>query len=353
MYFSSKAVYPTRRDKATLLKLLSYPNGYPLHASAIAELKSDISTSYNSAQLHFWLGSVYADIDQEDMAIKELMTALKLDPNLIMAADRLGRIFQKVGMYKKAINYYSKEAEIEPSPGLLGMIGMLHFKQKEYEKAIKYFQKALHLDSQYTPARTNTLAAYHLWADELIKTGENDKAVSVLNEALKLFSDSRVIYYDLGTAYNKSGDKEKAIEYYKKALEVEPSFSPAKSDIATCMNNLAAEHIKNKSWEKSIELCKQALEWDPNCWEAQKNIESASLCLAKEKYDSGSIDEAIAYYKAVLEINPNNIDAHNGLGNALYKKELYDDAINHFNIALASIQNLMMQRLVLIWLSVL
>lgn len=334
MYFSSKAVYPTRRDKATLLKLLSYPNGYPLHAGAIAELKSDMSLNFNSAHLHFWLGSVYADIDQDDMSIKELMTALKLDPNLIKAADRLGRIFQKVGMYRKAIDYYSKESEIEPSPGILGMIGMLHLKQKEYENAIKYFKKALHLDSSYTSVRTNVLTAYHLWANELIKLGKNDKAINVLNEALQLFSDSRVIYYDLGTAYNRNGNKEKAIEYYRKALEIEPSFSPAKKDIATCMNNLGADYIKNKNWEKSIELCKQALEWDPNCWEAQKNIESASLCLAREKYDSGSIEEAITYYKMVLEINPNNVDAHNGLGNALYKKELYNDAINHFNLAL-------------------
>ncbi len=335
MYFSSKAVYPTRRDKATLLKVLSYPNGYPLHSSAIAELKSDISLDYNSPHLHFWLGAVYADIGQDDMAIKELMTALRLDPNLIMAADRLGRIFQEVGMYKKAIDFYSKEAEIEPSSGIFGMIGMLHLKQKDYEKAVKYFQKALYFDSSYTPARTNALAAYHLWADELIKTGKSDVAINVLNSALRSFSDSRVIYYDLGTAYNRSGDKEKAIEYYKKALEIDPSFSPAKSDIATCMNNIGAEHIRNKNWEKSIELCKQALEWDPNCWEAQKNIESASLCLAREKYDHGLLDEAIAYYKMALEINPKNVDAHNGLGNALYSKELYNDAIDHFNKALS------------------
>ena len=339
MYHKSTAIYPTRRDKNTLLKLLSSPPDAPFHRDAIAELKSDISENPDAAHLHFWLGAVYADEEKDSSAIKELMTALKLSPNLIKAADRLGRIFQKEGMYEKAIAYYSKEAKLEPSPGLYGIIGMLHFRQGKYEEAIEYFEKALNIDNNFTAARTNTLAAYHQWVLELIKSDRSDKAISVLSRAMELFPDSRVVHYDLGTAYDASGLYEKAIEQYKKALEIDPAFTAAKRNIAACMNNMGAEQIRDKNWEISIRFCEQALEWDPDCWEARKNLESATFGLGRKKQEAGLPDEAIIHYNAVLDMNPNNLDAYNALGNVFYEKGMYKEALKRFQTVLNAESN--------------
>lgn len=334
MYRKSSATYPTRRDKNTLLKLLSTTPDSPCHESAMAELRSDISRNPDIAHLHFWLGTVYADKGEDDLAIKELLTALKLSPNLLKAAHRLGRIFQKEGMYGKAISYYSKEAELEPSPGLYGIIGMLYLRQEKHDKAINYFEKALHMDSNFLAARTDALAAYHLWASELIKGDQIGEAISVLSRALELSPSSRVIHYDLGTAYDVSGQYEKAIEQYNKVLEIDPSFVAAKSNIASCINNLGAEQIRNRNWKDSIELCEQALQWDPDCWEARKNLESATFGLGREKHQAGLLDDATTHYKAVLDMNPNNLDAYNNLGLVFYEKRMYKNALAQFQAAL-------------------
>ncbi len=334
MYPKSTTIQPTRRDKNTLLKLLRSRPGLPLHKTAIAELKSDISTNPDAAYLHFWLGTVYADSGEEDLAIEELLTALKLSPNLMKAAHRLGRIFQKEGMYGKAIAYYSKQADLEPSPGLYGIIGMLYLRQEKYNEAIECFQKALRMDSDFLVAETDMMAAYHLWASQLIKDNKADEALSILSRALETFPSSRVIHYDMGIAYNTSGQYEKAIEQYRKTLEIEPSFVAAKSNIAGCMNSLGAEQMQSKNWEKSIELCKHALEWDPEFWEAHKNLESATLELGRERHKAGLVDEAIVYYRSVMEINPENVDASNNLAFALYDKGLCKEALAQFQATL-------------------
>ncbi len=134
------------------------------------------------------------------------------------AANRLGRIFQKEGLYERAIAYYSKAVEAQPSPGLHGLIGLLYLRQEKYDKALVYFEKALSMDEDFAEARTNTLAAYHLWASQLINDKQTDAAIPILSRALELFPSSRVIHYDLGTAYDTSGQYEEAIEEYKKAL---------------------------------------------------------------------------------------------------------------------------------------
>ena len=334
MYRKSSALNPTRRDKNTLLKLLSNPPDSQFHKNAIAELKSDISRQPDIAYLHFWLGTVYADKGEDDLAIQELLAALKLSPNLLKAAHRLGRIFQKEGMYGKAIAYYSKEAELEPSPGLYGIIGVLYLRQGKYDRAIEYFEKALGMDSDFPAARMDMLAAYHRWGLELIEGGQAGKAVSILLRALELFPSSRVMYYDMGTAYDANGQYKKAIEQYKKAMELEPTFVAAKSNIASCMNNLGAEQIRNRNWEDSIEYCEQALQWDPNCWEAHKNLESATFGLGREKHESGLLDEAISHYRAVLDMNPDNLDAYSSLGFVFYEKGGYKDAVMQFQTAL-------------------
>ncbi len=344
MYFRTKAMYPTRRDKETLLKLLSCANGTAFYEDAINEIKMDISENAYAPHLHLWLGSVYADKGYDDLAIQELTYALKLDPNFLSAVDRLARIFQKEGMNQKAIQYYHKLARHEPSSGLFGMIGMLYFQQKDYPLAIDYFQKAYNLDSNNTAIKNNSLTAYHLWASDLIKNGNPNDAISILNQALVRFPSSRVIYYDLGVAYDYKKEYEKAIEYYKKSLELEPSFEPAKKDIATCLNNIGAEQIQNKNFPKGIEFCRQALLWDPSCWQAKKNLEIANLELGRQKQELGLMDEAIIYYKSTIELNPNNIDAYVGLGDAYYEKGLYNESIEFYQNALKIDPNLQYAR---------
>ena len=101
MFPRSNALYPTRRDKSTLLKLLSTPPGKGFHDTAVSELKADIARHPKLTHLHLWLGLVYADEGRDDLAIKELQHVLRDSPDALEAVRGLGRIFQKEGLYGK------------------------------------------------------------------------------------------------------------------------------------------------------------------------------------------------------------------------------------------------------------
>jgi tetratricopeptide (TPR) repeat protein len=48
---------------------------------------------------------------------------------------------------------------------------------------------------------------------------------------IDLFPKDARLYLEAGNSYAQSGQKEKAIEYYKKALELDPNLAAAKSNL--------------------------------------------------------------------------------------------------------------------------
>lgn len=66
---------------------------------------------------------------------------------------------------------------------------------------------------------------------ELVQAGENDLALEVFKLNAKLFPDVPNVYDSLGEAYMNKGEKELAIENYKKVLEMRPQNENAKKMI--------------------------------------------------------------------------------------------------------------------------
>jgi hypothetical protein len=72
----------------------------------------------------------------------------------------------------------------------------------------------------------------YIWASELKDNGNLVEAIDVLKLQLEIYPDSSDAYESLGEAYQKSGEKQRAIESYKKALEKNPGNSDAKEKLA-------------------------------------------------------------------------------------------------------------------------
>lgn len=68
----------------------------------------------------------------------------------------------------------------------------------------------------------NTMVMFGL-AKEYEKLGENTKVIDLLETYLAKYDDEGNAYGVLANAYNLSGDREKAIETYKKGIEVSMS----------------------------------------------------------------------------------------------------------------------------------
>jgi len=78
---------------------------------------------------------------------------------------------------------------------------------------VEVFEQMLEADPE------NTMVMFGL-AKEYEKLGENKKVILILEQYLSRADDEGNAYGVLAAAYNRSGDREKAIEVYKKGIDV-------------------------------------------------------------------------------------------------------------------------------------
>ena len=62
---------------------------------------------------------------------------------------------------------------------------------------------------------------------ELLRDGKTDDAIEIFKLNVEAYPRSANTYDSLAEAYVKKGNKEEAIKYYSKALEVNPQFASA------------------------------------------------------------------------------------------------------------------------------
>lgn len=110
-------------------------------------------------------------------------------------------------------------------------------------------------------------------------------------------------YYDKGIEYSAVGEFETAQQEFKKALEADPFYEPAK----ICLELVQDAPKSRTKTESALHLFKGV---------AYHN---------KQMYD-----EAITWFRKAIEVDPEYAEAHYNLASAYYDKWMYDEAIAEF-----------------------
>jgi hypothetical protein len=146
--------------------------------------------------------------------------------------------------------------------------------------------------------------------------GKHDKALYSFNEALDFlkqipFSKQRQkeVFYKLGDVWLGKGDHERAISYYKKAIEIDPKYSQA-------IVGLGDAYVELGFYDEAIKFYKSAIELSPN---DRYNYYKLGRALTKK----GSLDEAIKNYLIALRLAPKDSDTLGEIVSVINKKGLY------------------------------
>ncbi|HTM10272.1 MAG TPA: tetratricopeptide repeat protein [Verrucomicrobiae bacterium] len=131
---------------------------------------------------------------------------------------------------------------------------------------------------------------------------------------------SKTAFNNFAGLLAEDGRFDEAIAYYQRALEIDPRFDDARSNLG---NALAAQG----KTEEAFAQYREALRLNPNSLITHHNF---ALTLARH----GRIDEAIEHYRKALEIEPRFLEGHNNLGLLLAAKGRYGEAIDHYRKAL-------------------
>ncbi|MDC8004133.1 tetratricopeptide repeat protein [Aureisphaera galaxeae] len=111
---------------------------------------------------------------------------------------------------------------------ILQKVTLIYISKGETDKAQALMKEA-------REANPNDVALMRSEADLAYKMGDMEKYDSIMNEIIKTDPNNHELYYNLGVGAAQNGQKEKALGYYKKALEIKPDYAVAQINIAALM----------------------------------------------------------------------------------------------------------------------
>ncbi len=149
----------------------------------------------------------------------------------------------------------SKKGEIAKN------IALIYIDMGEEEKAIAAMEDA----KEANPSDINLLQAE---ADMYYRMDNMEKYREIMEEVIEHDPNNSTLYYNLGVSTAQLGETERAIEYYKKALELDPEMTNARLNIAYAilaqerdlvdeMNQLGTSAADSKRYDELAEERKQ------------------------------------------------------------------------------------------------
>ncbi len=148
------------------------------------------------------------------------------------------------------------------------------------------------------------------------QTGNEIEALDYYNKALQLNPSNAEIYNNRSLIYKELGKQDKAIEGFLQAIRLNPKYVKA-------YNNIGLVYLTRRNFRAAVSNFRKAIQIDPLNLESYNN-----LAIAFKKQNR--LNDARGLYQTILKRNPKHAQAHYNLA-LLYEQEGdYPNAILHY-----------------------
>lgn len=268
------------------------------------------------------------DLNDRELALRKLNSALELDPTFAMAYSLKGDILQGMEKYEDSANAYEQATVNDPwSFKDFFNLGKVSQIIKQWARAAKAYVAACRLEPKHYPAHLGAAQCYYE-----LKDYDNSMAYA---EKAKILDPNQVDpELLLGDLYEAKQDHLQAINAYRRALELQgndPSvmialarvylqsgrYSSAKellTDVismeeSNCMayQYLGFAQLRLKENAEAIDSYRKAVDADENDWMARKGLGVAYMLMAiKEQGSEAEKQQALAVeqWTISLQIKP-------------------------------------------------
>lgn len=170
---------------------------------------------------------------------------------------------------------------------------------KAYNEAIRRYERgelreAEEALSQALQLNPNAVPALELQARIMMRLERYDEAISLLSRLLELRPNDAEAHMELGTALERTGQRRRALDAFRKAVEIAGSLSP---------QPVWLDELKARCEQLEKELLREREQ--RLLQEREKEIEEL-LHLADVYQESGFPRRAKDYLRQALELNPND-----------------------------------------------
>ena len=268
----------------------------PAEADFQAALKRDPNNE--AAQIDL------AELELHDKKTGEARTlleqALEHDPNLIPALNMLVAMDLGDKQPEKGLARVQAQIAKSPSnPALYADLAQLQLRTKDFNGAQASAQKAMQLNKEYAPA-------VEIYAQAALALGNSDAALAAWQSWLGTHPNDARADTLVGSIEETKGDVNKAMDYYKKALQLD-------AQQAVAANNLAYLMVENG------ENSDVALGYAQTARRALPQAPNTADTLAWVYYHKGTYSLAKDLLEDATKQDPSNASIHYHLGMTLNK----------------------------------
>lgn len=277
----------------------------------------------NEVIIDFALGEMYSEQGEVTQAIKAYETVLKEQSEIagVNINQRIADLLSSSGAFEDALYYYDKALDEKLEINTLFGYAFTALQAGYNRTSIEKFEELRELDPEYHSLYLHLAKAYE-------REEELDKSLITIQEGISQDEFNKDLYFYGGKIALKLGNTEKAEQYLREAIALDPGFTEA----ALTLNKL---FFHDERYEDVIDLIK-ALDTDEEeepqfLWDAAlayQRLEEYSNAL--DKYESaytffkdnetflhdygyflleeGKSDRAAEIFKQLLKSDPTNTD---------------------------------------------
>ncbi len=221
----------TKAAKAILVKLVTkYPNSYLGHQNlgkiyeyeggmrrAIDEYVAAVDIKKNDYDSYYKIASLLKELGKKDEAIEMLDNLVKNKPDYYEGSCLLGDLLCEQERFKEAANVYQSALKYKPDDfELYYNLGIVYTRLSDFQLAKEMYEKAAEINHRLYGAH------YSLGQIALI---EKDLDAAEGHFENSLYGELEAMsYYQLAKICALKGEKDKAINFINKAIELEPKL---------------------------------------------------------------------------------------------------------------------------------
>ena len=206
------------------------------------------------AGIHSRLGLNYLQQGDSTSALRELLEAERLNPNDPHIHYALGLAYSAKGRFPQALEYYRQALKLDPKyTEAHNAMGGVYLELGLWDEAIKEFEFVLKDLLYHTPfyVMNNMGWAYY-------KKGERQSAIEYFKKALAMKPDFGLAYYNLGLAYKDNKQTEQAIVALRSAVGLATNFLDAHFQLGLLYFNSEKRNEAEKSFREVVRIAPQS-----------------------------------------------------------------------------------------------
>jgi tetratricopeptide (TPR) repeat protein len=318
----ARKLAPENTDVISLLARVSMTQNY--YEDAIPLLESGLKIAPARADLHAALGESYFMSGKAEKAIEEFKNLIQIDTSP-RSYTFMGLAYRHLGRFDEARKYFAEGLKLSPrdAPCLFNL-GYIEEHQGHHDKAEELFQQSLRSNPDFSEALFE-LANLRIDAKHL------EEAAQLLRRYVKVTRNAASGYYKLAMverALHQLDAAQRDLQVFQ-TLSKEASSGPYPyQHLFDYLDNRSALSAEDRTQLDLTELTAQ-IEKHPGQAQDLYLLAEAYLKLAK-------VDEARKTIAQLDQLSSGDYRTETGIGVLFARFRLYDDAIRHFQAALAA-----------------